>query len=64
MARKFEKVMPGVVLVGRTAENPGIVYFRKMVNGKREIRKSTLQGTLAIDDRGRATKALKTTSLR
>ena len=60
MARKFEKVMPGVVLVGRTAENPGIVYFRKMVNGKREIRKSTLQGTLAIDDRGRATKALKT----
>ena len=59
MAKKFEKIMPGVVLVGRTAANPGIVYFRKMVNGKRKIKKSSVQGALALDERGRATKALK-----
>lgn len=59
MAKKFEKIMPGVVLVGRSATNPGIVYFRKMVNGKRVIKKSSVQGVLAIDDRGRPTRALK-----
>ena len=59
MSKKFEKIMPGVVLVGRTAVNPGIVYFRKMVNGKRKIKKSSVQGALALDERGRATKTLK-----
>lgn len=59
MAKKFEKIMPGVVLVGRSATNPGIVYFRKMVNGKRVIKKASVQGILALDDRGRPTRALK-----
>ena len=59
MAKKFEKVMPGVVLVGRSAANPGVVYFRKIVNGKRIIKKSSIQGALAMDERGRATRALK-----
>lgn len=59
MAKKFVAIVPGVYLVGKTQTNPGVVYFRKMVNGRRTIRRATLQGALAIDSRGRATKALK-----
>lgn len=59
MAKKFERIMPGVYLVGKTERNPGIVYFRRMFNGKRKIKKASLQGALAIDVRGRATKALR-----
>lgn len=51
--------MPGVLLLGRTVTNPGVVYFRKMVNGKRVIKKSSVQGALALDERGRPTRALK-----
>ena len=59
MAKKFESIMPGVYLVGRSERNPGIVYFRRMFNGKRKIQKATLQGALALDLKGRPTKALK-----
>ena len=59
MAKKFERIMPGVYLVGKSESNPGIVYFRRMFNGKRIIRKATLQGAMATDVRGRPTKALK-----
>lgn len=59
MAKKFELIMPGVYLVGRSERNPGIVYFRRMFNGRRVIRKASLQGALATDLRGRPTKALK-----
>ena len=59
MAKKFERIMPGVYLVGKTDRNPGIVYFRRMFNGKRVIRKASLQGALATDLRGRPTRALK-----
>lgn len=59
MAKRFELIMPGVYLVGRSERNPGIVYFRRMFNGKRVIRKASLQGALATDMRGRPTKALK-----
>ena len=51
--------MPGVYLVGRNERNPGVVYFRKMVNGKRVIRKATVQGAMALDAKGRPTKTLK-----
>ena len=59
MAKKFEAVMPGVYLVGRTDRNPGIIYFRRMFNGRRVIKKATVQGALALDAKGRPTKALK-----
>lgn len=59
MAKKFERIMPGVYLVGRTDSNPGIVYFRKMFNGKRVIRKASVQGALALDVKGRPTRQLK-----
>ena len=59
MAKKFEAVMPGVYLVGRSERNPGIVYFRRMFNGKRIIKKATVQGAMALDAKGRPTKALK-----
>lgn len=59
MAKKFERIMPGVYLVGKTDRNPGVIYFRRMFNGKRIIKKSSLQGALAVDVRGRPTKALK-----
>lgn len=59
MAKKFLKVASGVYLVGKTDTKPGVVYFRKMVAGQRKIKRATLQGCLAIDNRGRPTKALK-----
>lgn len=59
MAKKFVAVCRGVYLVGKTTSSNGIVYFRKMVDGKRTIKRATLQGALAIDARGRPTKALK-----
>lgn len=59
MAKKFEAIMPGVYLVGRNERNPGIVYFRRMFNGRRIIKKATVQGALALDAKGRPTKALK-----
>ena len=53
MDRKFKKVAKGIYLVGNT------VFFRQMVEGKREMEKAPMQGLLAIDERGAPTKILK-----
>lgn len=53
MDRKFKKVAKGIYLVGNT------VFFRQMVDGKREMEKAPMQGLLAIDQRGAPTKELK-----
>ena len=59
MAEKFEMIMPGVYLRGKSDRNPGTVYFRKMFNGKRIAQRASVQGALAIDVKGRPTKLLK-----
>lgn len=51
--REWKKVSKGIYLVG------DVVYYRLMVNGKREMEKAPMQGALAIDTHGRPTKALR-----
>ena len=52
---EWRKLCDNAYVVGKKK----IVYFRGMVRGKRIIKRATLQGALAIDARGRATKELK-----
>ncbi len=53
MDRDFKKLDKGIYLVGKT------VFFRQMVEGKRVMEKSPVQGLLALDQRGNPTRELK-----
>ena len=53
MAREWKKIEKGIYVVGDN------VFFRMMVDGKREMAKAPMQGALALDSRGRPTKDLK-----
>ncbi len=53
MARKQKKLAKGIYLCD------GRVFFRVMVDGKRQMRKANLQGAQALDARERPTKELR-----
>lgn len=53
MARKQKKIAKGIYLCD------GSVFFRVMVDGKRQMRKANLQGAEALDARERPTKELR-----
>lgn len=53
MARTQKKLAKGIYLCD------GSVFFRVMVDGNRQMKKSVLQGAQALDGRGRPTKELK-----
>ena len=53
MAREWKKIEKGIYVVGDN------VFFRMMVDGKREMEKAPMQGALALDSRGRPTKDLR-----
>lgn len=51
--RDWKKIEKGIYKIGEK------VYFRLMVDGRRKFERARLQGTAALDERGRATKDLR-----